>query len=68
MIDSWLKAINDDDIVGVVMVDFKKAFNLVGHNLFINKPKHYRFPDATIKLFSSIKCILDRKETKSVYK
>ena len=24
MIDSWLKAINHDDTIGVVMVDFKK--------------------------------------------
>ena len=28
--------INDDDIVGVVVVDFKKAFDLVDHNLLIN--------------------------------
>ena len=53
MIDSWLKAINDDDMVGVVMVDFKKAFDLVDHNLLINKLKHYRLSDETIKWVSS---------------
>ena len=53
MINSWLKAINDDDIVGVVMVDFKKAFDLVDHNLPINKLKHIRLSDETIKWFSS---------------
>ena len=60
MIDSWLKAINDDDIVGVVMVDFKKAFDLVDHNLLINKLKHYRLSDETIKWFSSY--LIGRKQ------
>ena len=33
MIDRWLRAINGDSMVGVVMVGFKKAFDLVDHNL-----------------------------------
>ena len=33
MIDSWLKAINDGKIVGCIMVDFHKAFDLVAHNI-----------------------------------
>ena len=53
MIDSWLKAINNDDIVGVVIVDFKETFDLVDHNLLINKLKHYRLSDETIKWFST---------------
>ena len=31
MIDSWLKAINEGDMVGCVLVDFRKAFDLVDH-------------------------------------
>ena len=64
MIDSWLKAINDDDIAGVVMVDFKKAFDLVDHNLLINKLKHYRLSDETIKWFSSY--LIGRKQKVSI--
>ena len=64
MIDSWLKAINDDDIVGVVMVDLKKAFDLVDHNLFINKLKRYRLSDETIKLFYSY--LIGRKQKVSI--
>ena len=62
MIDSWLKAINDDDIVGVMMVDLqkKKNFDLVDHNLLINKLKHYRLSDETIKWFSSY--LIGRKQ------
>ena len=33
MIDSWLKAITDGKFIGCLMVDFRKAFNLVDHNL-----------------------------------
>ena len=64
MIDSWLKAINDDEIVGVVMVDFKKAFDLVDHNLLIDKLKHYRLSDTTIKWFSSY--LIGRKQKVSI--
>ena len=55
---------NDDDIVGVVMVDFKKAFDLVDHNLLINKLKHYRLSDETIKWFSSY--LIGRKQKVSL--
>ena len=64
MIDSWLKAINDDEIVGVVMVDFKKAFDLVDHNLLIDKLKHYRLSDTTIKWCSSY--LIGRKQNVSI--
>ena len=64
MLYSWLKAINDDEIVGVVMVDFKKAFDLVDHNLLIDKLKRYRLSDMTIKWFSSY--LIDRKQKVSI--
>ena len=64
MIDSWLKSIYDDEIVGVEMVDFKKAFDLVDHNLLIDKLKRYRLSDMTIKWFSSD--LIDRKQKVSI--
>ena len=34
MIDLWLNAIDDSKMIGVVLVDFKKAFNLVDHQFY----------------------------------
>ena len=33
MTDTWLLAINDGNIVGCVLVDLRKAFDLVDHKL-----------------------------------
>ena len=64
MIDRWLRAINEDSMVGVVMVDFKKAFDLVDHNLLLKKLKHYRLSDETLNWFSSY--LLGRKQKVSI--
>ena len=37
MTDRWLKAINEGKVVGSVMVDFRKAFDLVDHALHFQK-------------------------------
>ena len=37
MTDAWLQAVNDGNVVGYALVDFRKAFNLVDHNYKINK-------------------------------
>ena len=37
MTERWLKAINDGNIVGTIMFDFRKAFDLVDHDLPIHK-------------------------------
>ena len=42
MIDSCLKAVNDGQLTGCVMVDFRKAFELVDHKILLNKLKCYR--------------------------
>ena len=36
MIDSWLKAVNDGKLTGCVMVDLRKAFDLVDHKILLN--------------------------------
>ena len=35
MNENWLKAINDSKKVGTIMVDFRKAFDLVDHGLIL---------------------------------
>ena len=37
MIDLWMNAIDSGKMVGVVLVDFKKAFDLVDHQILIDK-------------------------------
>ena len=37
MIDSWLKAIDEGKVVGCVLVDFRKAFDLVDHEILLTK-------------------------------
>ena len=46
------------------MVDFKKAFDLVDHNLLLNKLKNYKISDTTLKWFSSY--LIGRKEKVSI--
>ena len=43
---------------------FKKAFDLVDHNLLIDKLKHYRLSDTTIEWFSSY--LIGRKQKVSI--
>ena len=44
----------------MVMVDFRKAFDLVDHTLLLTKLRHYKLSDKTINWFSSY--LLDRKQ------
>ena len=47
MINKFLKAINYSQIIGLVMVDFRKAFDLVDHTPLLKKLKHYTLSDKT---------------------
>ena len=56
MVDSWLKAINEGKIVGCVLVDFRKAFDLVGHDILLRKLKCYKCNDSCLSWFESYLC------------
>ena len=60
MTDNWLTATNNDSMVGVVMIDFRKAFDLVDHNILLNKLKHYKMSENALNWFSSY--LLNRKQ------
>ena len=56
MTENWLKAINDGKIVGTVMVDFRKAFDLVDHELLLQKLELYRCSYTFMKLMKLYLC------------
>ena len=64
MINKWLVAINNGFMVGAVMIDFKKAFDLVDHNILLKKLKCYKLSDKTMSWFSSY--LLNRKQRVNV--
>ena len=50
MIDKWLTALNDGEFVGVVMLDFSKAFDLCSHEILLQKLAIYKCSSSTIKM------------------
>ena len=61
MIDNWLTAINNNSMVGVVMIDFRKAFDLVDHNILLKELKHYKISENTLNWFLSY--LINRKQS-----
>ena len=60
MANQFLEAMNSSQIIGMVMVDFRKAFDLVDHTLLLEKLRHNKLSEKTINWFSSY--LLDRKQ------
>ena len=60
MVNKFLEAVNSSQIIGMVMVDFRKAFDLVDHTLLLKKLRHYKLSDKTINWVSSY--LLGRKQ------
>ncbi|MCU7800226.1 MAG: hypothetical protein KZQ70_08805 [gamma proteobacterium symbiont of Lucinoma myriamae] len=53
MIDTWLKAIDEGKLVGSVMVDFRKAFDLVDHRILLKKLSLYKCNEKCLAWFES---------------
>ena len=53
MTDTWLKAISDGKMGGCVMVDFRKAFDLVDHGLSLQGLYSYKFSHTSLFWFTS---------------
>ena len=49
----WLKAMNDGEISGVILLDLRKAFDLVDHNILLRKLELYGCDDSSTKWFTS---------------
>ena len=60
MINKFHQAINNGQIIGMVTIDFRKAFDLVDNTLLLKKLKHYKICGDTLQWFSSY--LLNRKQ------
>ena len=52
MIDLWLNAIDNGKMISTVLVDFKKAFDLVDHQILLNKLEIYGIKDEALLWFN----------------
>ena len=53
LVDTWLANINNKKLSGVVFLDFKKAFDLINHDILLSKLKLYTLNDNSVKMFKS---------------
>ena len=53
MTDTWLNTSNDGNIVGCVLVKFRKAFDLVDHKLLLQKLSYYKMSNLSLSWFES---------------
>lgn len=53
IVDNWLTAINNNEIVGTLFLDLTKAFDLVNHQILLQKLALYKFSPSTLSWFAS---------------
>ncbi|XP_062601194.1 uncharacterized protein LOC134262888, partial [Saccostrea cucullata] len=51
--ESWLNAMDRGELIGITFIDFSKAFDLVNHDILLEKLNHYKFDQTAIKWFKS---------------
>ena len=64
MTDTWLKAINEGKLVGCAMIDFRKAFDLVDHELLVRKLRIYKFGESNYLICLGLNHILTTEPNK----
>ena len=70
LIDSWLKSIDNGELVGAIFFDLKKAFDVVDHKLLLQKLSVYKFDNNTLNWTKSYlsnrkQCVSDNKNRSS---
>ena len=53
LIDKSLDCIDKVDIVGTLFLDFRRAFDLVDHKIFMDKHSLYHFRPSALRWFDS---------------
>ncbi len=58
--DHKLSNTDQDNVTGVLFIDFKKAFDIVDHQIMLKKIKLYRDSESTLQWFKSYLIPTDR--------
>ena len=53
MVDNWFTTMNNNEIVGAVLLDLSKAFDLVNHQILKQKLSVYKFSQLSQRWFDS---------------
>ena len=53
IVDDWISAIDNNELVGTILLDLSKAFNLVDHSILLYKLKCYQFSEGCLMWFQS---------------
>ena len=53
LVDDWTKFIDKGEMIGALYIDFRKAFDLVDHNILFRKLSLYRCSPSAINWFKS---------------
>ena len=53
MVDYWLSHVNSDKIVGLITIDFRKAFDVLPHDILLQKLDLYGCDQKTVSWFKS---------------
>ena len=53
LVDHWLAQMNENNTVGVVLLDLTKAFDLVSHKILLQKLRSYKFDNQSLAWFNS---------------
>ena len=59
MLNDWLSSAHANELVGVMFIDFCKAFDLVDHKLLLEKLKLYKFSQSALHWFT---CYLTERQ------
>lgn len=54
MNEKWLQALDKGDLISVVLVDFRKAFDLVDHEILLKKLEIYKLGKSTLDWFKTM--------------
>ena len=60
MTETWLSEMDQGNLTGTILLDFSKAFDLVSHEILLQKLKIYKFSERTLILLKSY--LLDRRQ------
>ena len=53
MVEKWLRSLDKGELAGVILVDFRKAFDLVDHSILLKKMELYKLNQNSWNFFRS---------------